>query len=108
MATLVKSLMNSGSRWIRNAPSSGRETRIGLALGGATRAAAKDKLSFTFNAEPAHEAAVWAIQSHASRLRVRFRVGVASTSRAASSASAASAVACGRRAAPPVGGSTLA
>jgi NitT/TauT family transport system substrate-binding protein len=40
---------------------------IGLALAAASfavaPASAKDKLSFTFNAEPAHEAAVWALQN---------------------------------------------
>jgi NTE family protein len=35
MATLVRShVMNDGSRWIRTSQNSGRETRIGLALGG--------------------------------------------------------------------------
>lgn len=34
MATLVSNVMNGGSRWIRTSPNLGRETRIGLALGG--------------------------------------------------------------------------
>lgn len=36
---------------------------LGFAIVGAWPAVAKDKLSFTFNAEPAHEAAVWALQN---------------------------------------------
>jgi NTE family protein len=34
MPTIFPNVMNGGSRWIRNRPNSGGETRIGLALGG--------------------------------------------------------------------------
>jgi NTE family protein len=34
MATLISDVMNGGGRWIRRGANSGRETRIGLALGG--------------------------------------------------------------------------
>jgi NitT/TauT family transport system substrate-binding protein len=36
---------------------------VAVAVAGAGSALAKDKISFTFNAEPAHEAAVWALQN---------------------------------------------